>query len=121
MTRFAGFTRLIGAAVLAGLLSGLGAIPFHFVADNFGEALYRATSTGDWMQRRSDPASAFELLRIGPCLGHSCCNLCRRSRIGEARETIDSIRHDGGVVPLVRVLNVALSALGALVRRLGRA
>src|SRR3990172_2881837 len=41
MTRPLGFTRLMSAAILAGLLSGLGAIAFHYLADTFGDALFR--------------------------------------------------------------------------------
>ncbi len=108
MTRFAGFTRLMSAAVLAGALSGLGAIGFHYVADNLGEALYRATSTGDWLHRVPIVilVPTFGLLLVGVVL-----QLVPRSRIGGVREVVDSIQHDGGVVPIVRLLNVALSAL----------
>src|SRR5262245_22088033 len=108
MARFAGFGRLIGAAVVAGLLSGVGAIAFHYVADNLGEALYRATSTGDWIHR-------VPIVLLVPTLGLLLIGLVLQavpaSRIGGVREVLDSIQHDGGVVPVVRLLNVALSTL----------
>ena len=73
-----------------------------------GEALYRATSTGDWLHRVPIVilVPTFGLLLVGVVL-----QLVPRSRIGGVREVVDSIQHDGGVVPIVRLLNVALSAL----------
>lgn len=108
MKRIASFTRLMSAAVVAGLLSGLGAIGFHFVADSLGEWLYRATSTGDLLHR-------LPIVILVPTIGLFVVGLVLqwipRSQIGGVREVLDSIQHDGGRVPVIRLLNVALSAL----------
>ena len=53
MTRFRGFTRLMVAAILAGLLSGLGAILFHYLADTFGDELFRWAESNETLHRLS--------------------------------------------------------------------
>ena len=98
----------MSAAIVAGLLSGLGAIAFHFVADSLGEALYRATSTGDLLHRLPIVilVPTFGLLVVGLVLQY-----VPKSRVGGVPDVLDSIRHHGGVVPLARLLNVFLSGL----------
>ena len=108
MTRFAGFGRLISAAVATGVLSGFGAIAFHYVADRLGEALYSQAIAVDWLQR-------IPIVILVPTLGLGLVGLILQrtpeGRIGGVREVLESIEQHGGVVPAVRLLNVVLSAL----------
>lgn len=108
MTRLVGSTRLMSAAVLAGLLSGLGAITFHYLADISGEALYRWTSSGGWMHR-------VPVVLAVPTIGLLCVGLVLQavpqSRLGGVREVLEEIHFHEGVVPIVRLLNVFLSGL----------
>jgi chloride channel protein, CIC family len=106
MTRPLGFTRLIGAAILAGLLSGLGAIAFHYLADTFGDALFRTAETSGGLHRVPTVVivPTLGLLLVGVVL-----QVVPESRLGGVREVLEAIDHHAGVIPLIRLLNVLLS------------
>ena len=108
MTRFRGYTRLMVAAVIAGLLSGLGAIGFHYLAETFGEKLFDLAQSIDRLPR-------LPVVVIVPTIGLFCVgvmlHLVPAARVGGAREVLEAIDHDSGVIPMVRLLNVFLSGL----------
>src|SRR5689334_6241510 len=108
MTRITSFTRLMSAAIVAGAFAGAGAIGFHYIADSLGEALYRATSTGDLAHR-------VPIVVLVPTLGLFLVGIVLQavptSQIGGVRDVLDSLQAEGGVIPAIRLLNVLLSAL----------
>ncbi|MEQ1729203.1 MAG: chloride channel protein [Vicinamibacterales bacterium] len=108
MSRLSGFTRLMSATIIAGLLAGLGAIVFHYLADIFGEALFRWAETSEWLHR-------LPVVVIVPTVGLLLVGLVLQripeSRLGGVREVLDGINHHAGVIPLIRLLNVFLSGL----------
>src|SRR5262245_30822951 len=108
MKRVSGFTRLMTAAILAGLLSGLGAIVFHYLADTFGEALFHWAQGVQWLQRLPVVVivPTVGLLLVGVVL-----QLVPESRVGGVREVLDGLERGAGIIPVVRLLNVLLSGL----------
>ncbi len=108
MTRLSGFTRVMSAAIVAGLLSGVGAITFHFVADTAGDALIEWATRNTWQHRLPVmilvPTAG--LLLVGYVLQR-----VPESRPGGVREVLEAIELHAGFVPLVRLVNVLLSGL----------
>lgn len=108
MTRSDALPRLMIATMLAGLLSGFGAITFHYLADTFGDTLFRWAAASRWL--RGLPVVVI-IPTVGLLLVGLVLQLVPESRVGGMREVLDGINHRGGVLPLIRLLNVLLSAL----------
>jgi chloride channel protein, CIC family len=108
MTRVRGFTRLIVAAVFAGLLSGLGAILFHYLADTFGDALFQWAETNEVLHRL--PVVVI-VPTVGLFLVGAVLQAVPLARFGGVAEVLEGIDHHGGVVQPIRLLNVFLSGL----------
>ena len=100
--------RMIGATILAGVLAGLGAIGFHYVADSLGEILL------GWANTRTT-ATRLPYIVMVPTAGLFLIGWFLQkfpeSRIGGVREVLDSLNLHQGKVRLVRLLNVIMSAL----------
>jgi CIC family chloride channel protein len=108
MSRAASFTRVMTAAILTGLLSGTGAVAFHYLADTFGTALFRWAEMNDVLRRLPVVVlvPALGLLLVGVILQAE-----PESRYGGVREVLEGIDYHAGVLPLVRLLNVAMAGL----------
>ena len=108
MTRLLGFTRLIAATVMAGLLSGLAAVAFHYLADVFGEQLFA------WAEANAAPMRLPYVVMV-PTVGLLMVGLMLQrfpeTRLGGVREVLEALERQGGVIPIVRILNVILSGL----------
>lgn len=108
MQRLLEFTRLVRATVLAGLLAGLGAIGFHYLADVFGETLFH------WAETNAAPMR-LPFVVLVPTIGLFLIGLALQwipeARHGGVREVLDSLDHHDGYTPLVRIWNVILSGL----------
>jgi CIC family chloride channel protein len=102
------YARLAGAAILTGLLAGVGAITFHAVANAIGESLILWAERSSWQER-------LPVLLIVPTVGLLLVGIVLQyvpdSRRGGVREVIESIDQHEGVVPVRRLLNVLLSGL----------
>lgn len=108
MTNTGPARQMIGATLMAGILAGLGAIGFHFLADRFGDALFH--SAGYWLAQSRVPA-AFVVPTVGLCLVGLFLQLVPASRVGGVREVVDALEKHGGRVPVARILNVVMSGL----------
>jgi chloride channel protein, CIC family len=108
MTQLRGFTRLLLATILAGVLSGLGAVGFHYLADVFGEQLFA------WAETNAAPMR-LPYVVIVPTVGLFLVGLVLQrfpeTRPGGVREVLDALERHGSVIPAVRILNVILSGL----------
>ncbi|HSL23722.1 MAG TPA: chloride channel protein [Vicinamibacterales bacterium] len=108
MPRISGFGRLTSAAILAGLLSGIGAIAFHALANRFGDTLILWAESRTWIDR-------LPIVLVVPTIGLLLVGIVLQrvpaSRLGGVREVIEAIDHHGGFVPLIRLMNVVLSGL----------
>lgn len=108
MTHPSGFPKVMSAAILAGLLSGLGAIAFHFLADTAGNALTNWAGATTWHHR-------LPIVLLVPTVGLLLVGIVLQrvpeSRLGGVREVLEAIDYDAGVVPRIRLLNVLLSGL----------
>jgi CIC family chloride channel protein len=106
MSRLPWFARLAGAAILTGLLSGVGAIAFHAVANTIGESLILWAERSSWTER-------LPVLLIVPTVGLLLVGIVLQrvpeSRRGGVRDVIESIDRHAGFVPVSRLLNVLLS------------
>lgn len=100
--------QMIGATLMAGILAGLGAIGFHFLADRFGDALFHFA--GYWLAQSRLPA-AFVVPTVGLCLVGLFLQRVPASRVGGVREVVEALEKHGGRVPLARILNVITSGL----------
>jgi chloride channel protein, CIC family len=102
------FARFASAAILTGLLAGLGAIMFHAVANTIGESLILWAENRSWRER-------LPVLLIVPTVGLLLVGIVLQrvpeSRRGGVREVIEAIDHHAGLVPVRRLLNVLLSGL----------
>ena len=100
--------RMIGATILAGVLAGLGAIGFHYVADSLGEILL------GWASTRTT-ATRLPYIVMVPTAGLFLIGWFLQkvpeSRIGGVREVLDSLNLYQAKVRMVRLLNVLMSAL----------
>jgi len=108
MHRFFGATRLVVATVVAGLLAGVGAVAFHYLADTFGESLF------SWSAAHAR-AVRVPVVVLVPTLGLLLIGIVLQrvpeSQLGGVREVLEAIERHSGVIPLVRILNVILSGL----------
>jgi chloride channel protein, CIC family len=108
MTRVHGATRIIVATVLSGLLAGVAAVGFHFLADTFGEMLFA------WAETNALPMR-LPFVIVVPTVGLLLVGLVLQrypeARLGGVREVLESIERHAGVVPFIRIVNVVLSGL----------
>src|SRR6266852_2973466 len=108
MRRILGSGRLIVATIAIGVLAGIGATGFHFLADAFGESLFA------WVESQT-AASRLPFVLLVPTIGLGLVGLVLQyyqpARLGGVREVFECIEHDGGVVPMHRIWNVVLSAM----------
>ena len=106
--RIQGAGRLIGATISAGALAGLGAVGFHYIADYLDNVLFT------WVDAQKT-ISRLPFVLVVPTVGLFLIGLFLQkfpsSRIGGVTEVLESLRHDGGKVPMVRILNVIMSGL----------
>src|SRR5579862_5758331 len=108
MARGRGFTRVMGAAVVAGVLAGMGSIAFHYVADTFGTVLFEWAEANTRLGRL--PAVLI-IPTVGLFVVGIVLQLVPESRFGGVGEVLEAIERHIGVIPLVRLLNVLLSGL----------
>ncbi len=108
MKRFPGFARLIAATAIAGVLAGLAAVAFHYLADVFGEQLFA------WAETNSRPMQLPYIVLV-PTVGLFLVGLVLQrvpeARLGGVREVLDALDRNDGKTPLIRLLNVILSGL----------
>ena len=108
VSRLPWFARFASAAILTGLLAGVGAITFHAVANTIGESLILWAERSSWRER-------LPVLLIVPTVGLLLVGIVLQrvpeSRRGGVREVIEAIDHHAGFVPVRRLLNVLLSGL----------
>ena len=108
MKRFPGFARLIAATAIAGVLAGLAAVAFHYLADVFGEQLFA------WAETNSRPMQLPYIVLV-PTVGLFLVGLVLQrvpeARLGGVREVLDALDRHDGKTPLIRLLNVILSGL----------
>ena len=108
MRRVLGPGRLILATVVIGVLTGFGATGFHFLADRFGEFLF------SWAESQT-AVSRLPFVLVIPTIGLGLVGLVLQyyppARLGGVREVFEAIEHHAGVIPLLRIWNVILSAL----------
>ena len=100
--------RLIIAAIVTGILSGIGAIAFHHLADTLGDFLFA------WADAHR-PMGRVPVVLIIPTVGLGLIGLILQlvpqGRIGGVKEVFESLKHSHGIVPFSRVINVLLSGL----------
>ena len=108
MRRILGSGRLIVATIAIGVLAGIGATGFHFLADRFGELLFA------WVESQT-ATSRLPFVLIVPTIGLGLIGLILQyyppGRLGGVREVYESIERHAGVIPFERIWNVILSAL----------
>jgi CIC family chloride channel protein len=106
--RITNASRLIGATLSAGILAGVGAVGFHYLADYLDDVLFA------WVDAQK-AISRLPFVLIVPTAGLFLIGLFLQkfpsSRIGGVREVLESLQHHEGRVPLVRILNVIMSGL----------
>ena len=106
--RITGAGRLIAATLAAGVLAGLGAVGFHYIADYLDDVLFA------WVDAQK-ASSRLPFVLIVPTAGLFLIGLFLQkfpqSRIGGVREVVESLQHHRGIVPMVRMLNVIMSGL----------
>ncbi len=95
--------RLSLATLVLGILSGLSAIGFHFLADRLGEELF------------ADGRNHLPFVVLIPAVGLGLIGLVLQrfpeGARGGVREVHESITRHAAVIPVVRALNVVLSGL----------
>jgi CIC family chloride channel protein len=106
--RITNASRLIGATISAGVLAGVGAVGFHYLADYLDDVLFT------WVDAQK-AISRLPFVLIVPTAGLFLIGLFLQkfpsSRIGGVREVLESLQHHEGRVPVVRILNVIMSGL----------
>jgi CIC family chloride channel protein len=106
--RITNASRLIGATLSAGILAGVGAVGFHYLADYLDDVLFT------WVDAQK-AISRLPFVLIVPTVGLFLIGLFLQkfpaSRIGGVREVLESLQHHEGRVPPVRILNVIMSGL----------
>jgi len=106
--RFTRAGRLIGATLSAGILAGLGAVGFHYIADYLDDVIFA------WVDNQRT-MSRLPFVLIVPTVGLGLIGVFLQkfpqSRIGGVREVLEALQQHKGKVPLVRLLNVLMSGL----------
>jgi chloride channel protein, CIC family len=101
-----GTTSLVVATVTTGLLSGLGAVGFHYIADTLGTVLF------EWAYEQT-PGSRLAGVILVPTIGLGLIGLILQKfpvgRKGGVQEVIESLEDHAGVISVTRMLNVVLS------------
>jgi len=108
MKRFCANTLLILATPITGLLAGLGAVGFHYLADTLGENLFAWGETHRAMTRLP---FVLAIPTVGLALVGAFLQWMPESRLGGVAEVLDSLEVAQGVIPLRRIVNVILSGL----------
>ena len=108
MRRLLGATSLLIATVATGLLAGLGAVGFHYLADRFGDFMFA------WAESRS-AWGRMPVTIAGPTIGLFLIGLILQfvpeTRLGGVVEVLEALRRHGGFTPFRRIWNVILSGL----------
>ncbi len=98
--------RVIAATLCAGVLAGLGAVGFHYLADYLDDVLFA------WADSQK-AISRLPFVLIVPTVGLFLIGLFLQrfpeSRVGGVKEVLESLQHRDVKVPIVRVLNVVAS------------
>ncbi len=98
----------MGSGLLIGLLSGIAATAFHFLADRFGEVLF------GWIQTNQAPVR-LPLVVLVPTVGLFLVGLVLQkspqAALGGVREVSEALENHAAIIPLRRVVNVILSGL----------
>jgi len=106
--RITSASRLIAATVSAGVLAGLGAVGFHYIADYLDDVLFA------WVDAQK-AVSRLPFVLIVPTAGLFLIGWLLQKfpagRIGGVPEVVETLQHHEGRVPMVRLLNVILSGL----------
>ena len=108
MRRFRTNTLIILATPVTGLLAGLGAVGFHYLADTLGENLFAWGETHRAMTRLP---FVLAIPTLGLALVGLLLHVMPESRLGGVAEVLDSLEVAQGVIPFRRILNVILSGL----------
>ena len=98
--------RLVAATVAAGVLAGLGAVGFHYIADYLDELLFTWAAAQKTFSRLP---FALIVPTVGLCLIGLFLQKFPAAKIGGVREVLESLRDHEGRIPLVRILNVIAS------------
>ena len=101
-------TQLIVATIGTGVLSGIGAIGFHHLADTFGDFLF------SWAELHR-PMGRLPVVLVIPTIGLGLIGLVLQlvpeGRFGGVKEVFESLKHSQGAIPFSRIINVSLSGL----------
>jgi CIC family chloride channel protein len=96
-----------GAAILIGILAGLGATGFHFLSDRLADLLF------GWIDANAAPMR-LPLVILVPSVGLFLVGLALqyypKARQGGIREVSDSL-DQGALIPMDRIVNIILSGL----------
>jgi CIC family chloride channel protein len=105
---FLGSSQLILATLATGALSGIGAVGFHYLADQFGEFLFT------WGESHR-AITRLPIVLTLPALGLGLIGLVLQfipeSRIGGVTDVLDAMEANRSIIPFRRILNVFLSGL----------
>ncbi len=105
---FLGNSQLILATLATGVLSGLGAVGFHYLADRFGEFLF---TWGESHRAITRLPIVLTLPALGLGLVGLILQFVPEGRKGGVTEVLDAMEVERGVIPLRRILNVLLGGL----------
>jgi chloride channel protein, CIC family len=96
------------AAMATGVLAGVGAIGFHYIADTFGSFLFT------WSALHS-PLGQLPVVVLIPTVGLGLIGLALQlfpeARLGGVLEVFEALKHAQSVIPSRRIVNVILSGL----------
>jgi chloride channel protein, CIC family len=108
MERYRSAPHLILATLFTGLIAGLGAVGFHYLADTFGELLF------SWAATNAAPVR-LPFVVLVPTIGLALVGIVLQyfpaGRLGGVGEVLESLERHAGVIPFARILNVILSGL----------
>ncbi len=108
MRRFRANTLLILATLVTGLLAGLGAVGFHYLADTLGESLF---AWGEAHRAMTRLPFVMAIPTVGLALVGALLQWMPESRLGGVAEVLDSLEVAQGIIPFRRIVNVILSGL----------